>query len=195
MPMRSIAALAALLIPAAVYAQTAAQSGQTNPQRTIQENRITKQSEDGKQQGTPSNRVIESMSSSTEDLNSIRDAYLRVLSGDGCPPDVAARVAQLRTLVGEKKPGRNGAQRGASASAQKSAADFETSMLALALDWDNRQADPSTFSNSNSAARGKLLESALAPPSQGAAGAAAADMATLRAELDRLLSTCRAPQR
>jgi hypothetical protein len=129
------------------------------------------------------------MASSTEDLNSIRDAYLRVLSGDGCPPDVAARVAQLRALVGEKKP----AQSGASMLARKSAADFETSMLALALDWDNRHADPSTFSNAGASARSKLLDAALVPPSQ--PGAPSTDVAAVKAEIYRLLSTCRSPQR
>jgi len=183
---RWIALLAAIGLHSAAHAQT------TPPQRTIQENRVTRPSENDKQQdrqsAAPSNRAIESMASSTEDLNSIRDAYLRVLSGDGCPPDVAARVAQLRALVGEKKPA---AQPGASALARKSAADFEISMLALALDWDNRQAGPATFANSG-ASRDKLLNAALAPPSQ--SGAPATDMTALKAEMDRLLSTCRAPQ-
>ncbi len=185
---RWTALLAAIFLHGAAHAQTA------TPQRTIQENRVTRPSEDGKQQdrqsGSPSNRAIESMASSTEDLNSIRDAYLRVLSGDGCAPDVAARVAQLRALVGEKKPA---AQRGASELAQKSAADFEISMLALALDWDNRQADANSFSNSGASSRDKLLNAALAPPSQ--SGAPATDMTALKAEMDRLLSTCRGPQR
>ena len=203
MRMIGAVALAGALIQAA-----GAQSGQStssdpgSPQRTIHENRVTTSrsgtgaNEQNGQQNTPSGQAIESILSSTEDLNSIRDGYLRKLSGDGCSPDVAARVAELRAQLGEKA---ESGSRGQPATTQRSAADLESSMLALAADWYNRRpAESSSIASANPATRdaerGKLLESVLSPRDSQPAGAAL-DKAQLKAELDRLLAACKPAQR
>jgi hypothetical protein len=172
-------------------------------QRTIRENRVTTSREgDAKTQdhqpNAASGQAIDSMLSSTENLNYIRDGYLRVLSGDGCRPDVAARVAELRALLGEKKAGAQEAG-GRFAPTEKSAADLESSMLALAVDWYKRPpAESSSISNpaNREAERARLLEAALSlRESQSTAAPASADSAALKAELDRLLVSCHSPQR
>jgi hypothetical protein len=209
MKMRPIAALAlAGALSHAAAAQTA-QSGQSPPnslQPTIRENRIVTPPKDGG--GTPEpqpnavpGRSVESMVSSTQDLNAIRDGYLRALSGDGCAPDVAARVAELRALLGEKKPEGSPAAGGQAAPAGKSAADLESSMLALALDWYNRPAaDNSSIASANPAAReaerAQLLEAALTPRQpQGVEARNSVDAAVLKSELQRLLASCHSPRR
>ncbi|MFN7997600.1 MAG: hypothetical protein U0Q18_28535 [Bryobacteraceae bacterium] len=186
-----------LHLPAAAVAQQSQST--TDPlQRTIRENRVTTSREsDRKGQepaDKPSGQAMDSILSSTEDLSSIRDAYLRVLSGDGCSPEVAARVAELRALLGEKKAAGATASLGAT---EKSAAELEGAMLALALDWYKR---PPVESASTLAPAGRdaeharLLEAALSPQQQPAA-AAAGDRAALKAELDKLLASCHSPKR
>ena len=80
----------------------AAGLGAQTVQRTIQENPITRGNEakapaDGAV-ATPGS-ALESIFASTEDLNAIRDGYLRRLSGDGCPTDVAIHIAELRARL------------------------------------------------------------------------------------------------
>lgn len=171
--------------------------GQTPPpQRTINENRVTttrgEKEANGqeRQQNAPSGQAMQSILSSTEDLNAIRDAYLSRLSGDGCSPDVAARVAELRAQLGEKPESRGPGPR---AGTQRSAADLQASMLALAADWYNRrpvEASALASTASRDAERAKLLEAALTPRDSAANVPTAVDNVHLKLELERLLGTC-----
>src|SRR5262245_35718653 len=61
-------------------------------QRTIQENPLVRRNEakaPADATATNASQALESIFASSEDLNAIRDGYLRRLSGDGCPTDVA----------------------------------------------------------------------------------------------------------
>jgi len=174
----------------------AAQAQQTGQslQPTIREDRVTRApagTQNGKpdepSQNVPSGRTMNTVLSSTEDLNSIRDAYLRRLSGDGCAPDVAVRAAELRSRLHDDA---------ANAGTQRSSADIERAMLALASDWYAKPLGeaPAAAAATREAERAKLLDAALAPADSPAA-AETTDPAQLRAELDRLLAGCRSAAR
>jgi hypothetical protein len=136
-----------------------------------------------------SGRTIDSILDSTEDLNSIRDGYLRRLAGDGCPPDVAVRVADLRARL--RGDGSRSATTPAAPQSRQSEADLAASLLLLAARWYD--APPATGAAPAIAARDadrtRLLELLLSPKEPPAA--ASADPAQMKAELDRLLAGCR----
>jgi hypothetical protein len=132
--------------------------------------------------------------SSTEDLNSIRDAYLSRLVGDGCAPDVAVRVAQLRAkLHGEVS----------TQFAQQSSIEVENVLFALASDWyknplgENPSSAGANVAGVREAGRTKLLDEVLIPRDRPAASPpqAAETAQLLQAELDRLLAGCRSAAR
>src|SRR5438045_9527899 len=71
-------------------------------QRTIQDKPLARGSEAKAPANTSApapGQALESIFASSEDLNAIRDAYLRRLSGDGCPTDVAIHIAELRARL------------------------------------------------------------------------------------------------
>lgn len=185
----------------ALGAVLALQGGQSTPSpneglhRTIQEDRVTrgKAKEEPPPQDAPSGAALNTVLSSTGDLNAVRDAYLRRLAGDGCAPDVAVRVAQIRArLHQEAAPG-----------AQQSSVEIEAALSALALDWyknplgDSGGAPGTNVASSREAERGRLLNAALVSREQAAAPLpqSAETPQALQAELDRLLAGCRAPAR
>lgn len=160
------------------------------PQRTILDDRLTKGKDTDKtrqpaaaQQGT-----IDSLLDSTEDLNSIRDSYLRRLAGDGCRPDVAIRVAELRSrLDGNNSPGAG--QDGAAK--QQTNSEVEGSLLVLAAGWYQARPETAPPRPNRDAERNRLVEYVLSPESPAGAGdSSRADGTQLKAELDRLLATC-----
>ena len=184
------------------FAQSQTQPGPAAPQRTIMENRVTRGAGDkGKEQAqppeTPSGRTVDSLVNSTEDLNSIRDGYLRRLSGDGCPPDVAIRVADLRARLQGNGPGA-GPGRGAKddGTTQESSANLEGSLLILAAQWYQLRPETTPARAATSAnremERARLLDFVLSPgDAPSGATPAGADAASVKAELDRLLAGCR----
>lgn len=182
--------IAAALSPLSLPAQT------TPAQRTIRENRVTTGKTDNAQgrDTAASGQAMDSVLSSTENLNTIRDGFLRRLSGDGCSPDVAARVAELRALLHDGEVRHGGAALQSVSASERSRAELESAMFVLASTWyTKRTAD--TPGNARKPAmdsegeRTRLLESVLAPNESGAAQSA--DTAQMRAELDRLLAGCR----
>ena len=188
-----------------VPAQT--QPGQAAPQRTILDNRVTHgpSGEQGKEQRPPSDgapgRTVESLLNSTEDLNSIRDGYLRRLAGDGCPPDVAIRVADLRARLSEGGSPSGGARRAArdnDAAQDESSAELEGSLLLLAAQWNQArpEATPAKASAGRDSERARLLDMVLSPADpRAAATQPGADAASMKTELDRLLAGCHAAAR
>ena len=172
-----------------------AQAWQSDPlQRTIKEDRVTKApvgTQNGKaeepQSNVPSGRTMNTVLSSTEDLNSIRDAYLRRLAGDGCAPDVAVRVAELKAKLH---------QDASTTGTQRSSAEIESALFALASDWyknpvgETAQATGANAAMAREVERARLLDSVLAP--RDASAPQAVDPTQLQAELDRLLAGCRA---
>lgn len=184
------------------------QSGQSrqapptaSPQRTILDNRVIRNAPGDRNKATEpqpeaaSGRTIDSILESTEDLNSIRDGYLRRLAGDGCPPDVAMRVADLRARLhgdGSRSSATPAAGTGA-AQPRQSGADLEGSLLILAAKWYDAPpaASVAPALAARDADRARLLELVLSPKEPQAA-TGGADAIQMKAELDRLLVGCRA---
>lgn len=160
------------------------------PQRTITDNRVTRGKDtNGAQQPVAAPQsTIDSLLDSTEDLNSIRDSYLRRLAGDGCRPDVAIRVAELRSRL-EGKDSRGAAQD--TAASQQTSFELEGSLLILAAGWYQARPEAASQRPNREAERIRLLEYVLSPETP-AAGTepSGGDRAQLKAELDRLLATC-----
>ena len=141
----------------------------------------------------PAPQTLDSILSATENLNSIRDGYLRRLAGDGCAPDVAVRVAELRAQL----RARAGAEAKKAPTAMSSA-DLENSLLVLAVSWYTwRPVEPAPAKSTvTDMERNRLLSSVLAQQQPAQAGGPQPDgPAQLNAELERLLESCRAAKR
>lgn len=171
-------------------------SPSSSPQRTILDNRVIRNAPGDRNQApdfqpqAASGRAIESILDSTENLNSIRDGYLRRLAGDGCAPDVAMRVADLRARLHDDGSRANAVP--ATARQQQSQADLEGSLRLLAAKWYD--APPATSAApviaARDAERARSLEMVLSPKEPPAS--VATDSTQMKAELDRLLASCRA---
>jgi hypothetical protein len=159
--------------------------------RTILENRVTqgKAKDNAPERALAPQRTIDSLLDSTEDLNSIRDGYLRRLAGDGCRPDVAARVAELRARLNENGSGQSGVRK--TAESVETNSELSDSMLILAASWYQPHADSAPARANPEHERAQLLELVLSAKDSQAASSAGADAAQAKAELDRLLATCR----
>jgi hypothetical protein len=184
--------LVAALAPFSVWAQA-------TPERTIRENRVISGKADngqGRETGVPG-QTLDSVLWSTENLNLIRDGFLRRLSGDGCPPDVAARVADLRAQLHEGETRHGGVPAAAekpAAASERSSAELESALFVLASTWYTKRSPDTAAGTARASAdqeaeRAGLLEAVLASESQ--AAAQASDTAKMRAELERLLAGCR----
>jgi hypothetical protein len=180
--MKPVAWLAsALFVALSAFAQ------QTAPQRTILEDRVTKgkDNEKAQQPAMASEHAIDSLLS-TEDLNSIRDGYVRRLAGDGCRPEVAIRVAELRWKLDEN----DSRGRAQNAAAQRTAFELEGSLVILAAGWYQSPTEAAPPRANREAERTRLLEFVLSKNTPAEAPPASADRTQLKAELDRLLATC-----
>jgi hypothetical protein len=130
--------------------------------------------------GGASSRALDALTSSQEDLNAIRDGNVRRLTTGGCAPDVSARIADLAARLHLNAPAniQSNPQVGS-----------ESATLALASDWFKRPGDTS------SRTQGKDQKTALLESVLPGAQPAALDAASLKGELDRLLTTCPAVKR
>lgn len=126
-----------------------------------------------------SSRALDALNSSQEDLNAIRDGNVRRLATGGCAPDVSARIADLAAKLHMNAPG-------------DATVGSESATLALASDWYKRPGDASSVKQGKD--QKEALLDAVLPTTKLAAGGAQ-DLANLRAELDRLLTTCPAAKR
>jgi hypothetical protein len=167
-------------------------------QRTIKENPIARGSEAKAPANTSApapGQALESIFASSEDLNAIRDGYLRRLSGDGCPTDVAIHVAELRARLRDLESDAPAAETVAKpklASLQTSA-EMELALQALAATWKDRAlADTMPPAASRESDQAKMLSQVL--PVAAAQGPAAqpANAAQLRSEIARLMEGCKA---
>jgi hypothetical protein len=126
-----------------------------------------------------SSRALDALNSSQEDLNAIRDGNIRRLTSGGCAPDVSARIADLAAKLHTNAPA-------------NSTVGSESATLALASDWYKRPGDAASVKQGKDQ-KDALLDMVL--PGAKSAPAGGQDTAGLRAELDRLLTTCPAPKR
>ena len=180
---------AAILAPLIMLAQDAA------PNRTILENRVTQGKDKDKAPDTvhaPEN-AVDSLLSATDDLNSIRDGYLKRLAGDGCRSEVAVRVAELRWQL--QQDGAAAGRPQNSPAPQQTNLELADSLMILAAGWYRPHADTTPASARREPDRAQLLELVLPKSDSPEAAPATADSAQLKAELERLLATCRAGAR
>jgi hypothetical protein len=164
--------------------------------------------------------AFDSLSKSLQDLSAVRDGNLWRVQKDGCPPEIASRMAELRGKLETYELELKDEESSASAAAGTGSKDKTGSAdrLALAADWFKHPAD----TDSSTAATGsgatdvnsresKLLEAALAgnrstaapaspadpksPEGERARKAAEADIARIKAELAQLSGACTAPKK
>ena len=180
------------------------QTGQTqppveNPQRTIRDTsgfksqseaskaepakapRVAPASENGRGAGA---NTLDSLGSSTENRNVIRDANLRRLLKDGCAPAVSARIVELRARLGlpaEKTDHR-----------AREGAKPEQSPIETASDWYKTPSVPANSSASATTKSADLLDAVMpgakidAPTKK----ASESETAALRTELEQLVAAC-----
>lgn len=164
--------------------------------------------------------AFDSLSKSLQDLSAVRDGNLWRVQKDGCPPEIASRMADLRGKLEtdelELKGGESSvpAAPGAGSKDKTGSAD----RLAIAADWFKRPANTeASTAVAGSGATGvnlresKLLEAALAgnasaaapaspvdprsPEGERARKAAEEDIARIKAELAQLSGACTAPKK
>jgi hypothetical protein len=186
-----------------VYGQSTAEA----PKRTVFDSRtsnLKKQeppaAEAAKPRGTAtpenargaSTRALDSLGSSLEDLNTIRDSNVRGLTKDGCAPEVAARIADLRTRLQIATGAPDIAAKGSHGVREDSGSET----LALASNWFKSGSAGSSLSTKDKS--NELLDSVL-PDSparkQADSRAENRDAAGLNSEIEHLLATCPAAKR
>ena len=175
----------------------AAGLGAQTVQRTIQENPITRGNEakapaDGAV-ATPGS-ALESIFASTEDLNAIRDGYLRRLSGDGCPTDVAIHIAELRARLRDlesETPVESTAR--VKATAPQTSAEMELALLALAATWNSRGLSEAAVPVSRrDAEHARMLSLVLPAAAAQPSATQPSTAAQLKAEIAKLMEGCKA---
>ncbi len=137
-------------------------------------------------------RALDSLGSSLEDLNTIRDSNVRGLTKDGCAPEVSARIADLKARLQIA----TGAPDVAAKNSRGVREDSGSETLAVASNWFK-----SGSASSSLAAKDKtneLLDSVL-PESPARKSVDSRlenrDAASLNSEIEHLLATCPAAKR
>jgi len=156
--------------------------------------------------------ALDSLTTSLQDLNAIRDGNLGRVQKDGCPPEVASRIAVLRTRLRQDESRLNGSDAPASA-AEKPKDHAAGDPMAIASDWFK---DPPKEANSTGTQaappagthESKLLDSVLvAQPSPATSPSAKEkalepqdrkeledEIARIKAEIAQLSAACMAIQ-
>ncbi len=188
-------------------------AGEGAAQQTVERSRKTPDS------GNPiDSNAFDSLSKSLQDLSSVRDGNLWRVQKDGCPPEIATRMADLRGKLETYELELNGVESSAPAAAGASSKEkrSSTDRLAIAADWFKSPADkeastPGSGAPSGNSRESKLLDAALAgngsavtPESRIAPKsaetertrkAAEQDIARIKGELAQLSGACTAPKK
>lgn len=149
---------------------------------------------------TPDSGAFDSLSKSLQDLNVIRDGNLSLVQKDGCAPELASRIADLKAKLNESD---EAAEPPAAAKTAEKTRDADP--MALANDWF-KQASGSKQAASNHMRENSLLDAVLngtqgAPErstgmksSRGEHGQklSEAEMASAKSELAQLSRACAA---
>jgi len=164
--------------------------------------------------------AFDSLSKSLQDLSAVRDGNLWRVQKDGCPPEIASRMADLRGKLETDESELKGGESSTPVTPGAGSKDKtgSTDRLAIAADWFKHPADTeastavagsgATDVNSRES---KLLEAALAGSRSAAAPGALADpkspegerarkaaeenIARIKAELAQLSGACTAPKK
>jgi hypothetical protein len=158
--------------------------------------------------------AFDSLSKSLQDLSAVRDGNLWRVQKDGCPPEIASRMADLRARLETDEVELKGGESSTDSKQKAGSAD----RLAIAADWFKQPAntEASTAASGSGATGGnsresKLLEAALAgnrsaaaqaspvdpksPEGERARKTAEEDIARIKGELAQLSGACTAPKK
>jgi len=164
--------------------------------------------------------AFDSLNKSLQDLSAVRDGNLWRVQKDGCPPEIASRMADLRGKLETAELELKGPESSAPSVAGAGSKEMRGSSdgLAIAAEWFKHPADKeaSTTATGSGTAdvnsrESRLLETALAGNGSGAAPesrvdpkspegertrkAAEEDIARIKGELAQLSGACTAPKK
>jgi hypothetical protein len=180
----------------------------------------------GSAAGTPQNSksgqgidpTMDSLSKSLQDLNAIRDGNLGRVQKDGCPPEVASRIADLKGKLQGYESELNGVQVQIAAAARTRDSSGPADPLSVATDWykSGSAQEPANIPAGSAAGiraerQSKALSEVLAssqtatsvgrsadpgsPEAQKKRQAVEQDIARTKAEIEQLSGACIAPAR
>ena len=135
------------------------------PQRTVHAASATTAPAQGSDdRGRGANpHALDSLSSSTDDLNAIRDSNLRKLTKDGCSPEISGRMAEVKGRLRAAEAELQGVEPPPPASADKAAPSApQGSAQAIATDWF-KPADPASTTAKSRESQSKDLVGSVLP--------------------------------
>lgn len=138
--------------------------------------------------------TIDSLNKSLQNLDTIRDANLGRVQGQNCPPEVAARISDLRARLQNAESGRSAAPAPAAAPARRENSTAPDA-LAIATDWFKPASPPAPATRAGE--QGKLLAAVL-PGAEASSPKRQIDeqeISRIQTELDQLSGACAAPVR
>ena len=155
------------------------------------------------------------MSKSLQDLNAVRDGNLSLVQKDGCAPELASRIADLKTKLRSDEFELNGTEAPAAAPSDARATEKANAVdpLAVATDWFKKPAEAkqartddatrtressqldAVLSGTQAVAPGERRFDPKSPEAEQNRRAVEADMARVKAELEQLSSACAAAKR
>lgn len=129
-------------------------------------------------QGDPrsTENALDSLVTSLQDLNAIRDGNLTRVQKDGCPPEVTSRLADLRGKLQQDEAELTGTEAPKAAGVAAKDRPAPGDAMAIASDWFKQpakaeNAPAAAASSSGDARESKLLADALSGPAPAAASA------------------------
>ena len=162
---------------------------------------------------------LDALSKSLQDLNAVRDANLSLVQKDGCAPELASRIADLKAKLRSDEFELNGTETPAAAApdahtTEKTNTANAADPMAVAGDWFKRPADPKQTARPDEFIRTRQsgqLDAVLAgaqapvaperhfdpksPDAEQNRKAIEADMARVKSELEQLSSACAAAKK
>jgi hypothetical protein len=163
--------------------------------------------------------ALDALSKSLQDLNAVRDANLSLVQKDGCAPELASRIADLKAKLRSDEFELNGTEAPPATPTEAHTPEKvdpanAPDPMAVASDWFKRPADPKKTArpdDSNRTREASQLDAVLsgaqapvaaerrfdpkAPDAEQNRKAIEADMALVKSELEQLSSACAAAKR
>lgn len=160
--------------------------------------------------------ALDALNKSLQDLNAVRDANLSLVQKDGCAPELASRIADLKARLRSDEFELNGTESPAAAptdahAPEKTSAANATDPMTVASDWFKHPADPKQALRPDDSSRTRentLLDAVLtgaqvpvapqhrldpkSPEAEQNRKAIEAEMARVKSELEQLSSACAA---
>jgi len=159
---------------------------------------VKSKTESGPGGGDPQRKVdpaFDSLNKSLQNLDTIRDANLGRVQQQNCPPEVAARISDLKARLRSYESGRDGAPDPEAAPARAPANPNPPDPLSIATDWFKATPAPEPVISAEQ--QSKLLADVL-PRAEAVPETRQVDqqeIARVKAELEQLSGGCGAPAR